>query len=251
VAVQAGFDGFQVLFGTAVGCLGCYGCGGWARSFDEHVPGIALLWYSIGALLGALVLTVWQRPVLVTLGPLLGGFLMTTGVVCMACCVARATNVTGPTLLPVLDEPWVDIARDLLFAMGPAALAAHATCAVAATAVYRATDADDRRFPAVCCLVACIIITAVIAAVESSWWMMCASIVWAALSGLSTYRQLGFLQGWVPTSLGEVAENLSNAGFASFRSSYYDTSPSNRRDVETGSVRTVGGGLASYFGAKP
>jgi len=251
VAVQVGFDGFQVLFGTAMGFLGCYVCGGWARSFDEHIPGIALLWYSIGAVLGALVLTVWQRPVLVTLGPLLGGFLMTTGMVCMACVVARATNVAEPILLPALDEPWVHIARDLIFAMGPAALAAHAACAVAATVVYRATAADDRRFPAVCCLVACVIVTAAFGAVENSWWMVCASFVWAALSGLSTYRQLGFLQGWGPKSLGEVAENFSNAGFASFRSNYYETLPSNKRDVKADSVRTFGGGLASYFSAKP
>jgi hypothetical protein len=103
--------------------------------------------------------------------------------------------------------------------------------------------------------VACIIVTAVIAAVKSIGWMVCACILWAVLSGLSAYRQLGFLQGWVPASLGEVAENLSNAGFASFRSSYYETLPSNRRDVEANSsfsVRTLSrGGLASYFGAKP
>merc|ERR550532_2007231 len=120
--------------------------------------------------------------------------------------------------------------------MGPAALAAHGGCAVAATIVYRATDADDRRFPAVCCLVACIIVTAAVAAVEGEWWVVCASIVWACLSGLSTYRQLGFLQGWVPKSLGEVAESLNNAGFSSFRSSYYETLPANRRDdLEAGS----------------
>jgi len=231
-----------------------YGCGGWARSLDEHVAGIALLWYTIGAVLGALVLTVWQRPVLVTLGPLLGGFLMTTGLVCMASMVARAAKVDESVLLPALDEPWVHIARDLLFAMGPAALAAHGACAVAATVVYRATDADDRRIPAVCCLVACIIVTGVIAAVDTNWWMVCACIVWACLSGLSTYHQLGFLQGWVPKSLGEVAEGLNNAGFASFRSSYYETLPSNRKDMEAGSgfnMRTFGGGLASYFSAKP
>merc|ERR1719410_2784057 len=137
VAAQAGFDGFQVLFGTAVGFLGCYGCGGWARSFDEHIPGIALLWYSVGAVLGALVFTVWQKPVLVTFGPLLGGFLMTTGLLCMACVVARAANLAETTLLPALDEPWVHIARDLLLQMGQGALAAHAVCAVAATVVYR------------------------------------------------------------------------------------------------------------------
>jgi len=251
VAVQVGFDGFQVLLGTTVGFLGCHGCGSWARSFDEHIPGIALLWYSIGAVLGALVFTVWQKPVLVMLGPLLGGFLMTTGLVCMACVVAHAAKVAEPTLLPALDEPWVHIARDLLYLMGQAALAAHAVCAVAATVVYRATAADDRRFPAVCCLVACIIVTAAVAAIESNWWMVCASIVWAALSGLSSYRQLGFLQGWVPKSLGEVAENFSNARFASFRSNYYETLPSNRRDVKAGSVRAFGEGLASYFGAKP
>jgi len=168
----------------------------------------------------------------------------------MACVVARATNVVEPILLPALDEPWVHIARDL-FVMGPASLAAYAVCAVAATVVYRATAFDDRRFPAVCCLMACIVITAAASAIQGNWWMVCASIIWVALSGLSSYRQLGFLQGWVPASLGEVAQNLTHTGFASFRSSYYETLPTNRRDVKDASVRTFVGGLASYFSAKP
>merc|ERR550532_321293 len=118
----------------------------------------------------------------------------------MVSMAARAATVADHTLPPAmaLDEPWVHIARDLLFAMGPVALAAHGACAIAATVVYRAHEFDDRRFPAVSCLVACIIVTAVIAAVKSIWWMVSACILWAVLSGLSAYRQFGFLRGWVP-----------------------------------------------------
>lgn len=244
VAVQSGFDGFQVLFGTLVGYLGAYGIGGWARTADHYAPGFAMLWYSIGAMLGALVLTIWQKPVLVTLGPLLGGFLVTTGVVCIACLLARAAGAKGTAILPVLHDPWINIAAEILFVIGPAALAAHAACAVTATVVYRATGDEDKRFPAVCCLLACIVVTAAVAAVEGAWWVVVACLIWGLISGLSTYRQLGLLQGWVPKSMSEVMETMSNAGSMYFSRSEYAGLPNNKKEPEGGSF--LAGGLGFF-----
>jgi len=229
VAIQSGFDGFQVLFGTVVGFMGCYGIGEWARGVDHYVNGFALLWYTVGAMLGALVLTIWQRPVLVTLGPLLGGFLVTSGLESMACLIAGAVSKSDIAVLPKLHEPWIHIARDLLFMIGPGALAFHGACAVLATIVYRTTVEDDRRFPAVCCLVASIVVAATVAAVKGTWWVVCACLVWAVTTGLATYRQLGMLQDWVPKTLREVVDDFGTNGFSSFKSGY-DNLPSNRKD---------------------
>jgi len=229
VAIQSGFDGFQVLFGTVVGFVCCYGIGGWARAVDHYVNGFALLWYTAGAMLGALVLTLWLRPVLVTLGPLLGGFLMTAGLESMACLTAGVVSEKTVVVLPPVHEPCISIARDLLFILGPGALALHGSCAVLATIVYRATVEDDRRLPAVCCIVACIVLSAAMAAAKGKWWIVCACLLWAVTTGLCTYRQLGMLQDWVPRTLREVVDDFGTNGFASFRSGYEQV-PLDRKD---------------------
>jgi len=235
VAIQSGFDGFQVLFGTVVGFLGCYGIGGWARQVDEWgVHGFALLWYTVGAMLGALVLTIWQRPVLVTLGPLLGGYLVTAGLESMACLTAGAVSKKQIAVLPTFHEPWIHIARDLLFVLGPGACAFHGACAVLATVVYRATVEDDRRIPAVCCIVACIVVAAIVAAFQGKWWVVCASLLWVVITGLATYRQLSLLLDWVPRTFREVVDEFSTNGFASIRSGYDHLPSNNRKDNEVG-----------------
>jgi len=253
VAIQSGFDGFQVLFGTVVGFVVCYGIGGWARQVDHWgVTVFALLWYTAGAMLGALVLTIWQRPVLVTLGPLLGGFLVTTGLECMACLIAGAVSKKQVSVLPPFHEPWIHIARDLLFVLGPGAFAFHGACAVIATIVYRVTVEDDRRFPAVCCIVAFIVVAAIMAAVNGNWWVVCACLLWLVTTGLATYRQLGLLADWVPRTLREVVDNFGTNGFASIRSDY-DHLPSNRKDNEVGdnnpfaSTISASGGLGAFL----
>lgn len=249
VAIQSGFDGFQVLFGTVVGFMGCYGIGGWARVVDHYVNGFALLWYTAGAMLGALVLTIWQRPVLVTLGPLLGGFLVTAGLESMACLTAGAVSKKPVTVLPPFHEPWIHIARDLLFIVGPGAFAFHGACAVLATVVYRATVIDDRRIPAVCCIMACIVVAAAIAAVEGIWWIVCACLLWAVITGLATYRQLGMLQDWVPRSLREVVDDFSTNGFASIRSGYDQLGNNRKFDNEVAEnpfASTISGGLGFF-----
>merc|ERR1719189_1381911 len=147
IAIQSGFDGFQVLFGALVGGLCCFGCGGWARGLDHYVPGFAMLWYTMGAMLGAFTFTIWQRPVLVTLGPLAGGFLAASGLECLAARLcALDGGAHGPSLLPHPAAPWSGVAGELL-ALGPG-VAAHAACSAVAALVYKSGEGDTRRLHA-------------------------------------------------------------------------------------------------------
>uniref|UniRef100_A0A7S4V8K7 DUF4203 domain-containing protein n=1 Tax=Alexandrium monilatum TaxID=311494 RepID=A0A7S4V8K7_9DINO len=214
IAIQSGFDGFQVLFGTAIGFLCCYSCGEWARGLGQYVPGFAQLWYLIGTLSGGFVLTVWQQPVLVTLGPLVGGFLVSTSVECLAAKVVLAAGGSasnGPSMLPPLDIPWIDVATDLLFFTGPGALAANGGCALLAVIVYKLLDGDDRRLPAVLCLITWTLISGIIAGLFGSFWRMGASVLWVIFTALSAFRQLGMLQDWTAKSLTEIAQGWTAA----------------------------------------
>lgn len=235
IAIQAGFDGFQVLFGTAVGFLVCYGCGAWARDFDSFVPGFALLWYSLGAIFGALVLTVWQQPVLVTLGPLVGGFLATSSFFSLVASLVLAFDGDEVPVLPPLALPWIEVAEEILFLLGPGALAAHGSCALMAAVVYKSGDADQRRLPAVLCLITCVVICIAVAAVHKTQWQICACTLWALITAVSSFYQLGMLQNWKAKTLSEVAETWSNAGSQYFgrTGSLYEP-VSNIRDMEAG-----------------
>merc|ERR1719379_2007808 len=79
LVVHVGFEGFQVLFGGLLGLLGAYTFSPELKSLDESLPGVALLWYQCGAVAGCLVYTVWRKPVLALLAPLLGGLLVASG----------------------------------------------------------------------------------------------------------------------------------------------------------------------------
>jgi len=237
VAIQSGFDGFQVLFGTAVGFLCCFGCGGWARAFNAYVPGFALLWYSLGAMSGALVLTVWQQPVLVTLGPLAGGFLLSTSSECLVARLVRAcggSGAQGPSMLPPLDTPWIDVAAEFLFLAGPGALAAHGGCALLATLVYKSGHGDERRLPAVLCLIACALISGIVACVQGLPWLIGASALWALVTAVASHYQLGMLLDWRAKTLAEAAQTLSNNGSRIFRTTSGYEPVSNMRDLEGG-----------------
>lgn len=237
VAVQSGFDAFQVLFGTVAGFLGFYLCGGWARSVGGMVPGFAFLWYGFGALLGALVLTVWQQPVLVTLGPLVGGFLVVTGLECfMGRQYAVVTGAPVPSPLPPLDGPWIGIASDLLFPVGAAAPALHGGCAILATLVYKSGSGDEWRLHAVLCLLGGIVVSGAAAGVQGSEWLIGQCVVWAIVTAISAYNQLGLLQHWTAKNLTNVAETFSSMGSSYFRGSFRDsfTPVGSMQDVEAG-----------------
>merc|ERR1712079_830439 len=79
LAIYQSFEGFQVLFGAALGLLGTQGSCSWALSAHHVLHGFDLFLYSNGALLGCLVFTLWRHLFLKMLGPLVGGFLVATG----------------------------------------------------------------------------------------------------------------------------------------------------------------------------
>jgi len=216
VAIQSGFNGFQVLFGTAVGFLVCYDGGGWATALDEHIPGFALLWYSLGAVLGALALTVWRQPLLVTLGPLTGGFLLSASAECLLASLVGAFSEPGaaaPGALPPPDMPWVDVAGELLFLAGPGAMAMHSGCAALATLVYKMGSPDERRLPAALCLVACVLVSSIVACVKGPPWLIGASVLWALSAALSSYHQLGMLLNWKARTLAQFVRQLSTGSY--------------------------------------
>jgi len=235
VAVQSGFDSFQLLFGTVAGFVGFYLCGGWTRSVDGVVPGFALFWYGIGALLGAMVLTVWQQPVLVTLGPLVGGFLVVTGLECLVGRLAASVAAApAPAGLPPLDGPWIDAASDLLFPVGAAALAIHGGCAMLATLVYKSGSGDEQRLPAVLCLSGGIVISGAVAGAQGSKWLVGLCVMWATFTTVSAYYQLGLLEHWTAKSLADVAHTFSSVGSSYFGGNFRDPYEpiGNMRDVE-------------------
>lgn len=217
-AVQSGFDSLQLLFGAGVGFLGCYSCGGWARSVDAMLPGFALFWYSIGAVLSALVLIVWQEPVLVTLGPLVGGLLVVTGLWCLV--GVAVAGAPGPSALPPPHRACMDVASDILFPVGAAALAIHGCCAIVTTLVYKSGSGDERRLRAAVCLVGGILISAAAAGAQGSMWLAGQCAMWAVFSSVYAYDQLGLLQPWTARSLTDVARTFSSAGSLYFKGSF-------------------------------
>jgi len=83
LTTRNGFQGSQVLFGAMLGFAGATWCGGFL-DLIEGIPGQVLqvlffLWYGCGVCFGILVFTVWRNETLATMGPLVGGFLVATG----------------------------------------------------------------------------------------------------------------------------------------------------------------------------
>uniref|UniRef100_A0A7S4V0M4 Uncharacterized protein n=1 Tax=Alexandrium monilatum TaxID=311494 RepID=A0A7S4V0M4_9DINO len=216
-AIQSGFDGFQVLFGTAAGFLVCYDSGGWTTVVDEQIPGMALLWYSLGAVLGALALTVWRQLLLVTIGPLTGGFLLSASVECLlarlvgACSGPVARTVCGA--LPPPGAPWIRVAGELLFLAGPGAMALHGGCAALATLVYKVDSTDEWRLPAALSLVSCVLVAGIGAWVRGDpRWLVGASAIWVLSAALSSHRQLGKLPNRKAKPHTQLAETVGCDG---------------------------------------
>lgn len=239
LATHTGFEGFQVLLGAHVGFLGAYGCGSWARYAGQRVPGFALMWYAAGAAGGILLATLWRRPVLAALAPLLGGFLLAsgTGILVSRGCAAwaesesNATSLSGVVdLLPPPDTPWVSAATTLLGPGGLTPLAWHGGCALAALLLHGCKG--ERRIVAVACLIGCVAGTALTAAAGGAtcekdddnclvwiasgadaeaprrWpWQVSGCIFWAILTAASAYRQLGMHTGWKARDYWEASLN--------------------------------------------
>ena len=81
LAVHSGFEGTQVVIGAAAGFAAAAYCGvgAGAEAIDKSLPGISLSWCCAGSSFGAWVLVTWRRPLLACLAPLLGSFLVVSG----------------------------------------------------------------------------------------------------------------------------------------------------------------------------
>jgi len=217
LATHFGFEGFQLLFGAAMGVLGAYGVGGWARGVEGTVPGLPLLWYSIGAALGLLVYTVWRRPVLAMLAPLLGGLLVSSGI---AALLGRAFNLLtamddghaapGSDWLPPAGLAWVDVAGALVEYAGGASLAA--LCCVV---LLGAMTNGLKQFR---CLAVSLLSGGIAASIAASstgagcqmvdkflhsgcpswltptsdWrWLVCSGTLWGCVTAATAWRQIG------------------------------------------------------------
>jgi len=217
LATYSGFEGSQVLLGALLGLWTATCCGGWVEPLDEQwVPGLVILWNSLGGVLGVLVLTVWRAETLVTLGSLLGGFLAATGLGSLAsyaCEVALGTGNLPP--LPPSTAPWVASSAVALGVTGPGlAVVGHGACAAVAVMIHRRWR--DRRHLAVACLISylAVIVVSTLAGDgceglqggvsclpwTNGWgmhhwtWPTCCCSLWMALSAMAAWRQLGWLQ---------------------------------------------------------
>jgi len=240
LTTRNGFQGSQVLFGAMLGFAGATWCGGFL-DLIEGIPGQVLqvlffLWYGCGVCFGILVFTVWRNETLATMGPLVGGFLVATG---MGSLLGRGWTVVsgleGFAPLPPSRAPWVVSAAVTLGLPGPGlALLGHGLCAAAAAMVNRRCSA--RRYLAVLFLVSYIVVVAVATAAgigcmgpvgvgclrwTSHWgvhhwtWPACSCTVWLIAAAWTAWRQLEALEDLEPARLvwwGDDDEDCNSNG---------------------------------------
>ncbi|CAE7376833.1 unnamed protein product [Symbiodinium natans] len=131
MAMHIGFEGSQVLVGSFVGFVAAAYCSDWARTVDANIPGIALLWYCSGAILGTWVLLACRRALLSTVAPLFGSYLVVSGL---------GSLLSHVVSLPGLPQQGV-WSLDAVVLLGPAgtqALVWHGVCALLAVSSHRA-----------------------------------------------------------------------------------------------------------------
>eukprot|EP00929_Paragymnodinium_shiwhaense_P010971 TRINITY_DN11610_c0_g1_i1.p1 TRINITY_DN11610_c0_g1~~TRINITY_DN11610_c0_g1_i1.p1 ORF type:complete len:588 (+),score=75.71 TRINITY_DN11610_c0_g1_i1:60-1823(+) len=205
LAVHRGFEGFQVLFGGLLGFACAYASGDWARRLDVQVPGTLLMWYSTGSGLGLLIYTSWRRPVLATLAPMVGGFLVASGLGALASRLvvvftSKDSEAVGPAWLPPADMAWVDAAAAMIGTAWGANLSWQCACAV--LAALRHTNVNDRKL-VVCFLGSGTIATSILSctgwslvgldASPQPLWSLVGGALWALLLSGAAWRQLGKL----------------------------------------------------------
>lgn len=224
LAVHVGFEGSQVLLGVLLGLIGAYGVGDWARDLEQSAPGLCLLWYEVGAVAGFLLYTIWRKAVLSTLAPLVGCLLATTGI---AAIVTRLIHVvvsrhdaleSRVSILPAPGLPWMEVVTTLLGHAGSQAVPVHFAGAMVAALVHGCFNA---RAVTISVLLLGIVVSAVssltgfvcdawptryeeagvvcpmwLKSVERWEWPIFGSLVWAILTGVAAWRQLGMLEDW-------------------------------------------------------
>jgi len=217
-AIYHGFGGFQVLFGAALGLLGTQGSCRWALSADHVVHGFALFLYSMGALLGCLIFTVWRHLFLKMLGPLVGGFLVATGFGGLFSRIHEALTSTHLPIFPPPDLDWEASAADTLGTHGRGAIAGACGCALLAL-VCMGFGGERKRALAVSALMGYILVNAVVAVTmprslgtNDSWpWPMFGCLLWALITSASAWRQLDdVIQSEVQESVSQAMTTMSS-----------------------------------------
>ena len=216
LAVHSGFEGTQVVIGAAAGFAAAAYCGVGvgAEAIDKSLPGISLTWCCAGSSFGAWVLVTWRRPLLACLAPLLGSFLVVSG-------VGSLISFFDIDALPQQGAPWSVEASILLGPLGTQALTWHCLCVLLAASAQNC----GRRALAVTVMIAYVVLVALGAlivgieckdtpseadgrdcpehlAIVGRWqWQLCGCTAWAALAAFTGWRQLGALQVYLSRKL--------------------------------------------------
>lgn len=212
LTAHSGFEGSQVMLGAALGFSGALVSGAWARGLDASLPGTSIGWYCVGSSFGVWVFSTCRRPLLATMGPLLGSYLVVASVgYLLGMLVATEDSARAPWLfLPLPHEPWRASAAVLLGPLGSGAWPWHGLCALLAALL----DGCRRRAIAVALLVSFIVLTAMgalvvgmqckthgkridgtscpsqLAVVDRWQWQLVGCLAWALLAAASGWRQL-------------------------------------------------------------
>eukprot|EP00930_Biecheleria_cincta_P087491 TRINITY_DN76718_c0_g1_i1.p1 TRINITY_DN76718_c0_g1~~TRINITY_DN76718_c0_g1_i1.p1 ORF type:complete len:591 (+),score=106.29 TRINITY_DN76718_c0_g1_i1:39-1811(+) len=224
LAAHSGFEGSQVMLGAALGFSGAMVSGAWAQGLDASLPGTSLGWYCVGSCIGVWVFSTCRRPLLATMGPLLGSYLVVASLGYMlGRLVATGDTESRPwPFLPLPDQPWPASAAVLLGPLGSGAWPWHGLCALLAALL----DGCRRRTLAVALLISYIALTALgglvvgmqcksdgkrtdgsncpsqFAAIDRWQWQLVGCIAWAVLAAAAGWRQLLALES-TPEGAGE------------------------------------------------
>jgi len=210
-AVHVGFDGSQIVFGCLIGLLGAWGSSSWAEELEDHMHGIRLFVLSQGAILGCLVFTIWRPLLLKTLAPLVGGFLVASGLGVMLSRGAMALTGRYSLILPPPSMDWATGADCLLGTRGRGCLLWAFACGLVAL-IFMGFGGARRRILAILTLLAYVLANAVFGAAfradalgASRGWPFFGCLLWAVSTAASAWRQLSI------TDEAEIRENFDTA----------------------------------------
>jgi hypothetical protein len=204
-----------VIFGVSLGFFSAFVLGDWARQVGNNVPGVEILWYSAGAILGLVLMTGWRKAVLATVAPLIGGLLIASsvGVLLSRPVGGIPLHLTQSKVLymvPPENILWPDAVLELLHGTG-GSLVYHLVCALVSAFAYLTLRS---RLIATLCLSFSILASGCVAAVglgcdptkqrcpawmlpANHWqWPLVGSGMWLLITALSVWRQLGNVHDW-------------------------------------------------------
>lgn len=201
ICVHMGFAGSQALFGCLVGFLGASHSAGLPKALDALLPGLALLWYSIGAVTGLLVFTVGRKYIVAALAPVLSGLLVASAFGFFMGVGMSGHDYAAAEFFPAADEAWIDAFLALLGPNGGAAMGLQCGFALVGLALH-----FWRKKVALAA--ACTVLGVFSASIawffgsgcgalslscpeDAPWkWMLVGSIIWALVAAGAVVKQL-------------------------------------------------------------